>query len=59
MVLKFGRYEKLIRNTWKVLKYIGWRRMEQIIWVDRVRNEEVLHSQGRQECSAYDRKKEG
>jgi hypothetical protein len=40
-------------------KIYCWRRMEQIIWVDRVRNEEVLHSQGRQECSAYDRKKEG
>ena len=36
-----------------------WRRMEKISWTDRVRNEEVLHSQGGEEYPTYNKKKEG
>jgi hypothetical protein len=35
-----------------------WRRLEKISWTDRVRNEEVLHSQG-QEYPTYNKKKKG
>jgi hypothetical protein len=55
--------EKLAR--WKVdQKYLEsfkiWicRRVENIGWTDCVRNEEVLRSQGRQECPTYIKKKE-
>jgi hypothetical protein len=34
-----------------------WRRMEEISWTDRVRNEEVLHSHGGEECPIYNKKK--
>ena len=34
-----------------------WRRMEKIIWKDRMRNEEV-ETQG-EECPIYNKKKEG
>jgi hypothetical protein len=33
-------------------------RMEKISWTDRVRNEEVLHSQGGEEYPTYNKKKE-
>jgi len=37
-----------------------WRRIEKIIWTDRVRNEEMLHySQGGEEYPTYSNKKEG
>jgi hypothetical protein len=32
------------------------RRMEKISWTDRVRNEEVLYSEEREEYPAYDKK---
>jgi hypothetical protein len=44
MVLKRGHFGKQIRNTWKILKFWCWRRMEKISWTDRVRNHKVLHT---------------
>ena len=41
MVLKLGRSEQQIRNTWKVLK-CGAGEEWRISWTDHVRNEEVL-----------------
>ena len=35
-VLNFGEFEKYIRDTWKVLKYVAEEEKQ-------VRNEEVLH----------------
>jgi hypothetical protein len=34
-----------------------WRRMEKISWTDRVRNEDVLHSQGGKGNPTYNKKK--
>jgi hypothetical protein len=42
MVLKLGRFGQQIRNTWKFFEMWCWRRMEKIILIDNVRNEEVL-----------------
>jgi hypothetical protein len=36
-----------------------WRRMEKISWTDRVRNEEILQSQGGEEYPTYNKKKKG
>jgi hypothetical protein len=36
----------------------SWRRMEKISWTDRVRNEEVSHSQAGEERSTYNKPKE-
>jgi hypothetical protein len=42
MVLKLGHFGKSIRNTRENFEMWCWRRMEGIIWTDRVRNNEVL-----------------
>jgi hypothetical protein len=42
VVLKLGRFGKLIRNTWKVLKRGAEQLWWKISWADRVRSEEVL-----------------
>jgi len=58
MVLKLGHFGKKI-------KYLGsfeiccWRRMERISWTDRVKNEEILQSQGGKERLTYNKRKEG
>jgi hypothetical protein len=41
------------------LKIWCWRRIEKISFTDRVRNEEVLESQGAEEYPTYSNKKEG
>ena len=48
LVLKREHFGKEIGNTWKVLKWC-WRRMEEISWTDRVRNEMLFKSHGRQQ----------
>jgi hypothetical protein len=35
-----------------------WRRMEKISWTDRVRNEEIIQSQGGEEYHTKNKKKE-
>ena len=42
MVLKTGRCGQRIRNALENFEMWCWRRMEKIIWTNRVRNEEVL-----------------
>jgi hypothetical protein len=42
MELKLGHFVKLIRNTWKVRKFVPGG-MKKFTWADLVRNEEVLH----------------
>jgi len=46
MVLKLGHFRKQIRNNLESFEMWYWRRMEKIIWTDRVRHEEVrlLHT---------------
>jgi hypothetical protein len=43
MVLQLGQLERSIINAWVSFEMWCWRRMEKIIWTDRVRNVEVLH----------------
>jgi hypothetical protein len=50
---------KVDQNYLESFEMRCWRRME-IIWTDRVRNEEVLHkSQGAEEYPTYNKKKKG
>jgi len=42
MVLRFGRFWKYIRNTWKVLKSNAGEEWRRSAGADRVRNEEIL-----------------
>ena len=52
---------KLLKVDQKYTKRFAmccWRRMEKISWTDRVRNEEVLQSQGGQEYPTYNKEKE-
>ena len=46
MVLKIVRFENRSDMTENFRKWY-WRRMEKIIWTDRVRNEEVLQIESR------------
>jgi hypothetical protein len=48
MVLKLAHFGQQIRNTWKVLKCGA-----SVGWTDRVRNGEVLQSQGVDEFPAH------
>jgi hypothetical protein len=50
---------KLDQKYLESLEVWCWRRMEKIIWPDRVRNERVLHNQGGEEYPTYNKIKEG
>jgi hypothetical protein len=43
MVLKLGTFRKVDKNYLEIFEMWCWRRMEEISWTDRVRNEEILH----------------
>jgi hypothetical protein len=59
MVLNLETLRKVEHKYPESFKMWCCRRMEKISWTDRMRNEEVLHSQGGEEYHTYSKKEEG
>jgi hypothetical protein len=57
-VLKIGTLRKVDQQYLGRFEMWRWRRMEKISWAYRVRKEEVLRSQGGEEYSTYNKKKD-